>query len=87
MSDSVVTTQREPGEDSWAAAAAAASSVGLLVAAYELGSLTFRFSYAGPFGISMMVLTISGAVAAAVASVLAWRSSRSLLGTLRELVR
>ncbi|HUJ58120.1 MAG TPA: hypothetical protein VLX92_06500 [Kofleriaceae bacterium] len=69
----------------WAAIASGLSAVTLGVALAQLAQLSFKFPalHPGGFRFGTLGLAASGALAAAVAAVVAWRGARSLLGSLR----
>lgn len=71
----------------WSAIAAVTSSVTLAVAVLELSVLRFDLGSPELMRISLLALVASGALASLLASILAWCSARSLLGTLREVAR
>lgn len=73
----------------WAALASAVAAVGLGFAALQLNALTMRMATAAPafFHAMMIALVASGAVAAAIAAVLSFRTARSMLGTLRAIAQ
>ncbi|HVK86450.1 MAG TPA: hypothetical protein VM513_20165 [Kofleriaceae bacterium] len=71
----------------WSAIAALGSSLTLALAVIELSSLRFVFSDPEVMRASLLTIVASGAITSALASILAWRSARSLLGTLREIAR
>jgi hypothetical protein len=65
----------------WSAVAAAGSAVTLAIAAADFAHYSTRW-YPAQW-IAMMGIVVSGAVAAAIAAALAWRSARSNVGALR----
>jgi len=70
----------------WSAAAAAVVAVALTAVIVELWDLRFRFPHPDAYRAGILILVASGAVAAAAGAVLAWRSARSTLGTVRALL-
>ena len=73
----------------WAALASLVAAGGLAVACAQLAMLTMRMSAAAPelFRDVTLALVGSGALAAAIAAVLVWRTTHSRLGSLRALVQ
>jgi hypothetical protein len=67
----------------WSTFASTASAVALAVAVVQVATLRFRV--VEPAVVATLALIASGAVAAAVAAALSWRSASSRLGTLRHL--
>lgn len=70
----------------WAALAAALASVALLVSAGQVNDIEFVFADAALVKATLLGSIALGAVAAAVAAVLSWRTARTRLGTLRSIL-
>lgn len=73
----------------WAALASAVAAAGIAIAVVQLAPLPIGFPAASPelFRIGLLALVASGAVAAALAAALAFRTARSTLGTLRAIAQ
>ena len=69
----------------WAVIAAAAAAVGLALGYAEVRTLTFRFADPTLVQIQVLGAIAAGAVAAALAAVVSWRSARSTLGTVAHI--
>ncbi|HTR51979.1 MAG TPA: permease prefix domain 1-containing protein [Kofleriaceae bacterium] len=70
----------------WGAIASLVSGFALAASLFEILQLRFRMHDAGVFVIAIPALVGSGALAAAIGALLAWRSARSSLGTLRGIL-
>ncbi|HEY4175425.1 MAG TPA: permease prefix domain 1-containing protein [Kofleriaceae bacterium] len=71
----------------WAGVAAAVACAAQVIGIYILSSVTWRFGDASDFMYrTAMVVVTGGAVCAAIAAVVAWRTARSPLGTLRDVL-
>lgn len=71
----------------WSAVAAMLSAVTLALATFDIAGLDFKFANAELMGVAVIGLLTSGAIAAAVGGILAWRSARSTFGSLRGIAR
>jgi hypothetical protein len=69
----------------WAALATAAAAVALAIGYADLHTVTSRFADPTLATVQILGAIGAGTVAAALATVLAWRSARSMLGTLAHL--
>lgn len=71
----------------WSAFASALSAIALFVACGELFMMNFRFDNAFSWQLYLFGAVSTGAVAATVAAVLSWRTTPSLRGTLKYVLR
>jgi hypothetical protein len=67
----------------WAAIGAAGAAVGLVAFAQQIGGMTMRMPHPSLMSTMMVGSVYAGAACAAAAAVLAWRTGRWQLGTLR----
>jgi len=69
----------------WSSVAGIVTALSLAVSLYEITGVDFRFAHATVLEVAILGSLLSGALAALVGSVLAWRSARSTLGSLRAI--
>jgi hypothetical protein len=70
----------------WAAVASIAASVALVIAYTELRTRTFHTATPTLSAFLWLGAVLAGAAAAGIAAILAWRTSRGSLGTLRHVI-
>jgi hypothetical protein len=71
----------------WSALASAVSAVTLVMAFIEISPLKFNFGFPQLMYTAVLLLIGTGALAAAVGTILSWRNARSVFGSLQHVLR